>query len=65
MNGPRIIISPGLWGRRVDEQVDPPRADVPLRTFASHGLASAYAYQLSAARGWRAVDQAQPAEWEA
>lgn len=60
MTAPRIIISPGLWRRRVEVRVDPPRADHPFRSFASHAQATAFAHQLAALRGWDVVDECQP-----
>lgn len=60
-----IIISAGLWRSCVDVQVDPPRADVPLRTFADHAKARAHAEALHEAHGWAVVDECQPRQREA
>jgi len=59
MTAPRIIIAAGIW-RRTEVRIEPPRADMPLRSFANHALAVAFAHQLAALRGWDVVDQCQP-----
>lgn len=60
MSGPAIVIKPGLWGRRVEVEVEPPRAEFPLRSFPDHAAAVTHAYTLAAMRGWIVRDECQP-----
>jgi hypothetical protein len=55
----RIVLAPGLWGRRVDVTVQPATVSHSLRSFPNHDAAMAYAEELARVTGWPLHDTAE------
>jgi hypothetical protein len=53
----RIVLAPGLWGRRVDVSVEPATVTHPLCSFRDHAEAMAFAEALARTECWPITDR--------